>query len=858
MKHAWVVLLTLMGTLAATGCSRARPALVHGAPRTPDPETAAAQPYPLGVVAALERTHALPHAHGRRGDLELVGTRGSSLVVATLPDLPGTLPLRGAIVDVENTLHGGPSGTTVEPLFWWRPALVGADGEIRPLVADVVRPSACDALGPQTAAQRAQRPQDGIESSGSVDGIAWSVLVCAQHFGAFRASVRTIALPAGVRLGEQWNAGSANVSINDASLAWEGERRTSFVGLSQDGVALVFSGLPFTVRRSLVHIATSTFPGQITSVVDGHGFERDIAIGRASVFEVLPESSETAQRQLTSTAKGPGFLIVGDAQEEEIGRIQLPAPPLRLPQHLGSSARLVDTSGFAMTPRIGLGQGDNRMPEPTTLPRGLVTIASVDESGVALPAQVIVRGILGTPTPATLHCESPGAFVARNSVYITSETTRIPLAKGSYEIVVSAGPAYSIHREELRIEAGTAIQIRAGLKRLIDTAQFTACDFHLHAAPSPDAPVDLAARVASLAAGGIELAVATDHNAIADYAPAVHALGLDTRLATVIGDEVTSQGKNKWGHFNAFPLGKSESYYTAVPPYFNLTPETLLAGARAFGAQLLQVNHARMDPQIGYFDLVHFRSSDGAADSSFSANFDILEVHNGLWLSRPDKVREGLRDAFGLLRLGKRTTVTGNSDSHKLFVEQAGYPRTYVEVPAYPRIGREARVIAALKRGATTVSAGPLVEVRVEGLGPGGVVKLPRRGTVRVWIRVSAPAWVPVDAVDVIVNDATVLHFGDIRRADGIRFERSVSIPIKQDSGLLVWASAQAPLPHVLDQPGAAALGFTGLVYIDADDDGKVQIPAASTTAAAPQVRSSPPEKKSTAPKAATATATGR
>ena len=81
---------------------------------------------------------------------------------------------------------------------------------------------------------------------------------------------------------------------------------------------------------------------------------------------------------------------------------------------------------------------------------------------------------------------------------------------------------------------------------MTDTTGWTSGDFHLHSAPSPDAPVSLDERVASLACEGVELAVATDHNRISDYKPSVARLGLADRIVAVSGDEITSTPKQNW------------------------------------------------------------------------------------------------------------------------------------------------------------------------------------------------------------------------------------------------------------------------------------------------------------------------
>ncbi len=65
---------------------------------------------------------------------------------------------------------------------------------------------------------------------------------------------------------------------------------------------------------------------------------------------------------------------------------------------------------------------------------------------------------------------------------------------------------------------------------MVDTRGWISADLHVHAVPSLDAPTPLVERVRSLAAAGVEVAVATDHNVVTDYAPAIRERGLEPWL----------------------------------------------------------------------------------------------------------------------------------------------------------------------------------------------------------------------------------------------------------------------------------------------------------------------------------------
>ena len=200
---------------------------------------------------------------------------------------------------------------------------------------------------------------------------------------------------------------------------------------------------------------------------------------------------------------------------------------------------------------------------------------------------------------------------------------------------------------------------------------------------------------------------------------------------------------------------------------------------------MLQVNHPRMAPGIGYFDLTHLEPRTGAADASFSGSFDAVEAFNGFFLTSPARVREGAADMVALARRGLHVAATGNSDSHHLLYEEAGYPRTYAHVSPEPIATRMERVLAAIRRGDTTVSSGPLVEMTVDGA-PIGSVVVPKGGrTVHVHVRVSAPTWVPVEHVENLARRRGRLSrrgHEAARRWCALRGGRGPSVPGRRDA----------------------------------------------------------------------------
>src|SRR6185503_19936938 len=136
---------------------------------------------------------------------------------------------------------------------------------------------------------------------------------------------------------------------------------------------------------------------------------------------------------------------------------------------------------------------------------------------------------------------------------------------------------------------------------------------------------------------GIELAVATDHNHVTDYAAVLRAQGLQGRLGAATGVEITTPG---WGHFNAYPYSSS----LEVPPFQTASPLEIFSVLRARAPHaILQVNHPRM-PGVGYFTRGELDTKTGVAEApEFSFAFDALEVSNGFDLEDPKVFERNLR-----------------------------------------------------------------------------------------------------------------------------------------------------------------------------------------------------------------------
>ncbi len=450
-------------------------------------------------------------------------------------------------------------------------------------------------------------------------------------------------------------------------------------------------------------------------------------------------------------------------------------------------------------------------PRTSVTPRFIVPEARtlryrvMDTAGQPLPARIVVRGIDGTKDPAfgPPHLASGAGMVA----YTADGDGALELPRGRYRVLFTHGVEYSLDQHDIDVTDQQGATVRATLDHVVDTPGWLACDFHLHAAPSGDSDVPLADRVTALLAEHVEFAVATDHNHVTDYGPLAA-----KRLGTIPGVEITT---SSWGHFNAFP------YPVGDPPPFTVAPDAIFAAVRERAPRaIIQVNHPRMGPDIGYFSLGQLDAPSAVASrAGFSFDFDTIEVFNGFSRDALPDVERNLADWAALMLAGHPFTAVGNSDSHSLVFQWAGYPRTYVEVDdAHPGEVRPEDVAAALRHGRALVTTGPFIEFHVGPDGPGSLVRA-EGGRITADIRVRAAPWIDVTRVEVRVDGRTVAEQG-VTGSGVERLRWQPVIQLERDAFVTVVARGERPMDQVLPGPRTTPFAFTNPILVDVDGDG--------------------------------------
>jgi len=768
-------------------------------------------------LGALTSHRLAPHAYGRAGDLVL-RAGDARYTFATAADGAGKKPLRGALVDADLG-----EGDREDPLLWLRSGFRDRAGVMHALVAEPMRTTCQDDRGVL---------REGLVAKGEADGVRLETVICPDDDGALRVVTEGLDLPPGAELADDLGPGPSPVVLDHGGAEWEGTHDVHALAVAGRGTTLVLAPRSVArVARTLVHIAKEVFPSPVAVTYAGKRAERRVMVTKGDPVHALARTGIASERASFGLEGQAGQVTFLDAEGRTIAGVDVPLQGLTLdvPRGFAAEAVVADRAGVPCAKGPLSAPHLTKVSCPKSARIGVTVHADEHLPG---PFHLLVHGEAGTADPTLVDLVPQDGKLrsvsAKNSVYSLDGRADVEVTPGRYHVIVTRGPGSTLEERHLVLAAGDSIDLTPELRSVLPKGALGA-DFHLHAAPSPDSTVTLPERLATLAAEGIGFAVATDHNRITDYGPAREAL---TKVPAAlfpelcVGDEITSGGKDLYGHFNAFPLPKAPA--GAAPeddtiPYYGLAPKDLFAGARQKGAAIVQVNHGRMPPKIGYFDQVGFVAATGAAGPAMAEDFDAVEAHNGLWLESPERVREGLLDVIGLARRGKLVAATGNSDSHKLYLEEPGYPRTYV-LAAKDGASTEARVVAAVRARHTVVSSGPYLDATVDGALPGDVVT-PKGPTVEVRVKVIAPAWVPVERVMFLVDGEPVRTFEvKGKPKNGVRFEATARVAITKDATFVVWVDAQAPLPRVLHERDARAIAFTTPFYVDREGDGKLTL----------------------------------
>jgi hypothetical protein len=462
-------------------------------------------------------------------------------------------------------------------------------------------------------------------------------------------------------------------------------------------------------------------------------------------------------------------------------------------------------------------------------PGGELRVRVTDgDTDAPVTARIVVHGVEGTLDPSfgpDYRASGAGPIMdALRGEVVT------PLPVGHYRVLATKGLEYNVDAETIVVQSGKKKSVDLVLRRVIDTPNMVACDLHVHARPSFDTPVSQEDRVLSLVSAGIEFAVPTEHNIVGDYSPSIAALGLSRSLSFVPGVEVTTYNP-RFGHFGVFPYPLG-----APPPYKGTTTAAVFSASKGSDpSRVLVVHHPRLPKQIGYFDVAGFEPDKPQTYGKIRMDFDALEVFNGYEKDSSEKIQRVLNDYYGLLNTGRRFTATGSSDSHRIQYQWAGYPRTMALVPHEKGGSPEhtidtTAVVAAIKHAHVTVTSGPLVDISIDGKGPGDELALRGRTLVLAHVRVRAAPWVDVTQLEIVAGGKVLVTIPIPGRPTGIgketgdaaelaarvlRYEGNVPLTLEPGTRwVLAIARGKRKLDDVLPFMPVEPIGLTNPVWI--------------------------------------------
>ncbi len=456
----------------------------------------------------------------------------------------------------------------------------------------------------------------------------------------------------------------------------------------------------------------------------------------------------------------------------------------------------------------------------------LYFVARDAATGEPIPCKVTFVGVHGTVDPAFTSDDQPlrieGGIAAYTRVFSKSGRGAVKLRHGSYDVHVTRGPEWSEHVQKGVRVGGAPVSIEARLSHVVDTPGWLSGDFHVHAEPSYDSDVPLEARVYEFVAEGVDLIVSTDHNVTADYAPAIAELGAGALLTSIVGTELTTVD---WGHFGAFPLAPAGRLPIKGAHVSGRPPSVLFPQMRTRSPRgVIDVHHPRLG-RMGYFDRGRFESERAHfGKPGASLDFDAVEVLNGFLASDRVTLDTVMQDWFALLRAGRRVTGMGNSDTHHLHYNLAGYPRNYVRLDDDLPAGVTPRAVAdAVRAGHVIFSTGPFVRLRVDGRDIGDLAKIDD-GLAHGDIEVLAAPWIDVARVRIYLDGRVHFDWAVTPSSETSRFHRSFELPVGADGFVVARADGDRTLgPSVGEGEWFRVypLAVTNPIYLDADGDGR-------------------------------------
>ena len=458
-----------------------------------------------------------------------------------------------------------------------------------------------------------------------------------------------------------------------------------------------------------------------------------------------------------------------------------------------------------------------------------------------MPCKVQFHGIKGTANP------NLGPSIRAHGCVDQwhSETGKfsVKLPAGNYRVVVTRGPEYGHHEQEIALTPGATASVKARLPRQIDTTGWISADFHNHSTPSGDNVCGIDDRVINMAAEHLEFAPTTEHNRIYDWTPHIEQLGLANFITTVPGIELTGRG----AHINAFPLKPVPKTQDGGAPVWENDPRINITRLRNLGGwnpnRWAQINHPDMSEN--FIDRDRNSTADGGyaqltglCDGVETQNYRTTNILQGVPFRIKDPLAKGSRiEMFRefiwlqLLNQGSKVWGVAVADAHTVYGNGTGSWRTYLpSTTDEPAKIDAAAITQHAQNGHMILSSGPFLRLKVgDGALPGETISA--SGKISVGIQVQCADWYAIDRVQILVNgrQEPSLNFTRASHPDKfsggvVQFDQTVDVALSEDSHLIVVAIGEksnlekgfgtSPQRHV--KPCA----YNNPIFVDVDGNG--------------------------------------
>ncbi len=506
----------------------------------------------------------------------------------------------------------------------------------------------------------------------------------------------------------------------------------------------------------------------------------------------------------------------------------------------GENTLRVEMNGRGTPDDVRLGEVIlHRQPRSELLNACTLEVAITDaDTRDRLPARVTV--VAETGAMQTVGAQSNDQLAVRPGlVYTSNGKAKFGLPAGKYTVYAGRGFEYTLASESIELKTGQTRDVSLTIRREVPTPGYVACDTHTHTLThSGHGDATVQERMITLAAEGIELPIATDHNVQIDQDPFAREMGVRQYFTPVIGNEVTT----KVGHFNVFPVAPG-----AAKPDHQLTDWSALFDSiyGTPGVKVAILNHARdLHSGVRPFGPTLFNAAAGENLDNWAMRFNAMEVVNSS--ATQNDIWRLFHDWMALLNRGRQVTPVGASDSHDVGRHFVGQGRTYIRCDDRDPGNLDVeQAVDNFVQGRVLVSYGLLAELTVNGkFRSGELAAMARRAStnepaapLEITIRVLAPSWIEASRIVLFANghpirEAKISNEAKESLGPGEKWRGQWSIPCPAHDLFLTaiaigpgidgpyWKTAKPYQPTSPDWT-PQVIGCSGAVWIDGDGDGR-------------------------------------